>query len=110
MNNNTKYLIIPIEELENVDFNQVMQNSKETCRVSIDGSKAILKYITRVEDQDISYTVENPETGSSETYEVLAGVYGRPNVYKDSYPEYTHSEILEVVSGEEWSSPEDVEN
>jgi len=39
-----KYVIANIEDLDNIDFNQVIQTSKETVRKSIDGSLFILKF------------------------------------------------------------------
>jgi hypothetical protein len=55
-----------------------------------------------VEPEDRTVTYTNAETGEEETYTVTAGVYGRPSIYSSEYPEYTHSQILEVLSGEEW--------
>jgi hypothetical protein len=39
---------------------------------------------------------------------IPAGVYGRPSIYKPEYPEYNHSEILELLSTEEWVQNRDL--
>ena len=74
---NRKYLIIPTSITGSIDFNQVHETSSETLRLSVDGTKTFVKY-------------ELPN---------------RPDVYSEEYEEYTHTQILEVLSGEEWSSP-----
>ena len=42
---NRKYVIIPLAEVENVDFNQVLQDSAETLRLSEDGEYTFVKFI-----------------------------------------------------------------
>lgn len=74
---NRRYLIIPTSITGSVDFNQVHETSAETLRLSVDGTQTFVKY----------------ESGS------------RPSIYSDSYSEYTHSEILSVLAGSEWTSP-----
>ena len=79
--NNRRYLIIPTSITGSVDFNQVHETSAETLRLSIDGTQTFIKY----------------ESGS------------RPSIYSDSYSEYTHSEILSILTGSEWTAPMDEE-
>jgi hypothetical protein len=74
---NRRYLIIPTTITESIDFSQVHETSVETLRLSVDGLKTFVKY----------------------------DLPNRPSVYSPEYPEYTHSEILEVLSGEEWTTP-----
>lgn len=102
---NRRYLIIPTSVTSSVDFNQVHETSAETLRLSIDGSKTFVKY--EVTEVTASYTesFEDPETGEPTENVVEAGIYGRPSIYSDSYPEYTHSEILTILTGSEWTSP-----
>lgn len=38
------YVIFNTSELGSVDFDQVLQDSADTLRYSLDGSKALLKY------------------------------------------------------------------
>ena len=70
------YVIIDASEVNSVDFDQVMQTSTDTLRYSVDGSKALLKY-----------EGDQPSFLSGKT-------------------EYTHSEILSILSGPEWTSDE----
>lgn len=104
---NRRYLIIPTSVTSSVDFNQVHETSAETLRLSIDGSKTFVKY--EVTEVTASYTESYPDTETGEMIEttIEAGVYGRPSIYSDSYPEYTHSEILSILTGSEWTSPMD---
>ena len=39
-----KYLIIPVTELDKVDFDQLVITSKDTLRYSIDGSKTFIEW------------------------------------------------------------------
>tara|TARA_Y100000588_G_scaffold124108_1_gene135979 strand:+ start:1962 stop:2192 length:231 start_codon:yes stop_codon:yes gene_type:complete len=41
---NRKYVIIKREEVEDIDFSQVVDTSAETLRFSTDGSKTFVKY------------------------------------------------------------------
>jgi hypothetical protein len=102
---NRRYLIIPTSEVANVDFNQVMETSADTCRYSVDGSKTFVKYDVVIYDTDQVTTSIDPETGSEITSTIPAGTYGRPSIYNDSFPEYTHAEILQILSGSEWTAP-----
>jgi hypothetical protein len=74
---NRRWLVIPASEVSNVDFNQVLESSADTLRYSV---------------EEESYTVE-------------AGVYGRPSIYNEVYPEYNHQEILELLATEAWTAP-----
>lgn len=70
-----KYVIIDSSQLNQVNYNQVEQNIG-SCRLSEDGSKAILSYYGDIPNCLTSLNISN---------------------------EYTHSEILEIVKGEEWN-------
>lgn len=72
------YCIINSDEVESVDFNQVLQTSADTLRYSVDGSKAILKY------------------------------EGTQPSFLSGKTEYTHSEILEVLATDEWTNPDPI--
>jgi hypothetical protein len=106
---NRRYLIIPTSITGSINFSQVGETSIDTLRLSVDETKTFVKYDVMVEPEDRTVTYTNPETGEEETYTVTAGVYGRPSVYSPEYPEYTHSEILEVLGGEEWTLPMEME-
>ena len=70
------YVIIDASEVSSVDFNQVLQTSADTLRYSLDGSKALLKY------------------------------EGTQPFFLLGKTEYTHEEILSILSGPEWTSEE----
>lgn len=79
MYTNREYLIFPITELSKIDFNQVLETSEETVRKSVDKSKTFVKW-----------------SGEQPTFiSTLVGGEGP----------YTHEEMLEILSTEEWTSP-----
>lgn len=75
---NRKYVIIPATEINNVNFTEVLETSPETCRYSIDGTKTFVKYERTVPDS--------------------------VSTIMDKSQEYSHSEILNILSTEEWTS------
>lgn len=105
---NRRWLVIPAAEVENVNFNQVLQNSAEGLRYSLDETKTFVKYEVRVVEEDITETFVDAETGEEVTNVTPAGTYGRPSIYTDGMTEYNHAEILELLSGSEWSNPEEL--
>ena len=70
------YCILNSSELDSVDFAQVLQTSADTISYSVDGSKFLVKF-------------------EGDTPSFLIGE-----------PQYTHAEILSILSGPEWSSDE----
>tara|TARA_R110000868_G_scaffold46496_4_gene153513 strand:+ start:7378 stop:7611 length:234 start_codon:yes stop_codon:yes gene_type:complete len=72
-----KYVIINADEVDSVDFNQVDETSADTVRFSLDGSLTFVKFDT--------------DTTPS---------------FLDGKTQYSHSEILTVLSGDEWTSDE----
>ena len=70
------FVIIDASEVANVNFDQVSETSVDTLRYSLDGTKTFVKF-------------------EGDTPSFLIGE-----------PQYTHAEILEVLSGAEWSDPE----
>ena len=73
------FAIFSLTEIEKIDFSQVLETSAETLRVSTDGTKSFVKW-----DGD------QPEFVN--TLETLEGLH-------------TYSEILDILSGEEWTAP-----
>jgi hypothetical protein len=100
---NRRYLILNTEELQHVNFNQVLETSADTCRLSVDGTKSFVKYEINVVEEDIVEEFINPETEENQTYITTAGVYGRPSFYEEDMTEYTHEEILATLAGPEWT-------
>ena len=72
------YVIINTSELGSVDFDQVIETSADTLRYSVDGSKTFVKF-------------------EGDTPSFLIGE-----------PQYDHAEILNILSGPEWTDPDAV--
>lgn len=101
---NRRWLIIPTTLTGSIDFNQVLESSPESLRLSVDGTKTFVKYEINEVLEDQTFTFINPETQEEVTHTVLAGVYGRPSIYQEGDVEYTHEEILTILSTEEWTT------
>lgn len=102
---NRRWLIIPTTSTGSIDFNEVLESSPESLRLSVDRSKTFIKYEINEVLEDQTYTSINPETLEEMTSTVEAGVYGRPSIYQEGDTEYTHEEILTILSTEEWTTP-----
>ena len=102
---NRRWLIIPADSVESINFNEVHETSPETLRYSIDGTKTFIKYEVSIIEEDQVTTYINAETGEEKTHTIQAGVYGRPAIWTEDSVEYTHQEILAILATEEWSTP-----
>ena len=72
------YVILNADEVDDINFGEVMETSADTLRFSVDGDKTFVKF-------------------EGDTPDFLAGK-----------TTYTHSEILAILQTEEWtpSNPE----
>lgn len=70
------YVIIDASEVSSVDFNQVLETSADTLRYNVAGTKTFVKF-------------------EGDTPSFLEGKTAN-----------THSEMLEILAGEEWTSSE----
>ena len=102
---NRRWLVIPATEVENVDFNQVLESSADSLRYNVAGTETFVKYEVRVVEETYTETHIDLETNEEVTTTVEAGVYGRPSIYSDSYTEYNHEDILALLATEAWTSP-----
>jgi hypothetical protein len=102
---NRRWLVIPTTLSGSVDFTQVLESGLGQLRTSVDGTKTFIKYEINIVPEDYVVTVPNPETGEESSYTVTAGIYGRPAIYSEEYPEYNHQEILELLATPEWTQP-----
>ena len=102
---NRRWLIIPTILTGSIDFNQVLESSPESLRLSVDGTKTFIKYEINEVLEDQTFTTINPETLEEVTSTILAGVYGRPDIYQEGDTEYNHEEILRILATEEWTRP-----
>jgi hypothetical protein len=82
-----------------------LESSTDSLRVSVDGTKTFVKYEINIVTEDYVVTSINATTGEESSYTVTAGVYGRPAIYSEEYPEYNHQEILELLATPEWTQP-----
>jgi len=71
------YVIIDSSELSSVNFSEVLETSADTLRYNIAGIQAVLKF-------------------EGDTPSFLEGK-----------TQYSHSEILAILAGEEWTGPID---
>ena len=102
---NRRYLIIPTTITGSINFNEVHETSVDTLRLNISRSQTFVKYEVTEVTASYTETYEDLETGTTGSRTVEAGIYGRPSIYSGSYSEYTHSEILSILTGSEWTSP-----
>jgi hypothetical protein len=100
---NRRWLVLPIEKIDDINFSQVHQSNKESLRKSIDGKKTFIKYEVVDVKEDIVETYLHPETKEEMTNTTKAGVYGRPDVYSTDYTEYNHKDILALLATDEWT-------
>ena len=100
---NRRWLVIPTSIVGDIDFNQVHESNIESLRKSVDETLTFVKYEVNIVEETYTETFEDVETGEEVTNTIEAGTYGRPSVYSEDYTEYTHSEILELLSTEQWT-------
>jgi hypothetical protein len=74
------FAIFSTTEIDKIDFNLVLETSADTLRKSVDETKTFVKWDGGVAPEFVSTltTVEGP---------------------------YTYTEILDILSGEEWTAP-----
>ena len=102
---NRRWLIIPASMTGSINFNEILESSPESLRLSVDGTKTFIKYeITEVPVRCQTEFI-NAETGEPEVCTTEAGVYGRPSIYQEGDTEYDHEQILSILSTEEWTTP-----
>lgn len=70
-----QYVILNADEVSSIDFDQVFENSADTLRFSLDGSKTFVKF-------------------DGDTPLFLIGKTAN-----------THSEMLEILASDEWTPP-----
>ena len=72
-----KYVILDDSDVVNIDFRDVLESSENTLRWSVDGSQTFVKFV------------------------------GATPSFLDGKAQLTHAEIMEVLSGEAWTAPND---
>jgi hypothetical protein len=79
MYDNRQFAIFFTTELNQIDFTEVLETSAETCRVSTDGNLTFVKWDTETPPPSV---------------QALTTIQGF----------YTYEEMLDILSGEEWTS------
>lgn len=102
---NRRWVVIPTSMVDTINFNEILESSSDSLRYSIDGSKTFVKYVVNVVDTPYTEEILNAETNILETITIDAGIYGRPSFYSEELKEYTYSEIIELLSGPDWTMP-----
>lgn len=77
--NNLTYVIFNVSELNTIDFSQVLQTSIETCRLSVDGTKTLVKWEGITPSSVLALTTKGPYL--------------------------TQDEILVIMETSEWTEP-----
>lgn len=76
---NRKFMIFNVSEIDQIDFSQVLETSKDTLRKSLDGTKTFVKW-----EGTIPTSVSNLSTKEGP---------------------YTYQEILSILSTPFWTNP-----
>lgn len=100
---NRRWLVIPTNVIDDIDFNQVLEPNADSLRKSVDETLTFVKYEVTVIEETYTETFWDVDTNKEMTNTIEAGVYGRPSIYSDDYTEYNHSGILELLSTEQWT-------
>jgi len=100
---NRRWLVVPTSIIDDIDFNQVHESNADSLRKSIDETLTFVKYEVNIIEETYTETYEDIETGEEVSNTFEAGTYGRPSIYSEEYTEYNHSEILELLSTEQWT-------
>jgi len=80
MREDIKFVILNADEIDHIDFSEVLQSSPASMRYSLDRSKTFVKY--RGDQPDF-------------IFEITEDLVGRK--------EYSHQEFLELINGPEWT-------
>lgn len=103
---NRRWLIIPTNLTGSINFNEVLESSTESLRLSVDGTQTFIKY--EVKEVTASYEEYYPDTenpGVWVTASFEAGIYGRPSIYNEGDKEYTYTEVIDLLTGSAWTLP-----
>jgi hypothetical protein len=100
---NRRWLVIPSKIVDVINFSQILDNSLDGLRYSIDVTKTLIKYEILEVLETYTQTIFNPEAMIYETKTIEAGIYGRPSIYSEEYIEYNHQDILTLLSTSDWS-------
>ncbi len=92
--NNRHYVIFDCTELDTIDFDQVEETSIDTVRKSLDESQTFVKY---------NFTTYY--SGSEENPVLVETIPPSVEALTTKSQPYSHSEILTILSGPNWTDP-----
>lgn len=99
---NRRFLVLPVSEIDNINFDEVIQLKKD-LRISNDGLKTFVKYdIIEVESDYDEITYDALDPSITTTNKVTKGIYGRPSIWNESYEEYTYDQFINILKTSEW--------
>jgi|TARA_Y100000310_G_scaffold65243_1_gene60764 hypothetical protein len=80
MREDVKFVILDADDIDYIDFSEVLQTSPTSMRYSVDRSKTFVKY--KGEQPDFIFEITNDLIGKKE---------------------YSHEEFIKIVNGPEWT-------
>ena len=99
------FAIFSTTEIDQVDFSQVLETSADTLRKSVDETKTFVKWDQGPYDPT-PYEVIDAETGETTMFTPEPP---QPPAFLSTLTTiegpYTYSEILDILSGHEWTAP-----
>ena len=102
---NRRWLVIPTSITSSIDFNQVLESNVGSLRLSTDESETFIKYeINEVTASYEEYYQDAEDLDTWHTSSISAGIYGRPSIYDSQYTEYNYTEILNLLTGSNWTT------
>ena len=128
MYENRRFVVFNVDEVDVIDFNQVLQASAETLRKTNDGTKTFVKYDTLPPREEELWTQEEidnlPLGPEEEDLNIEVGSVRIPEITGDEVPSsieslttksqiYNYEEMIELLQGADWiadSMPVDVDN
>jgi|TARA_Y100000034_G_scaffold134471_1_gene203011 DNA primase len=67
-----KYIVFDVNELDTINFNQVLETSADTVRLSADGLKTFVKYDGNMPSSVASLITKGPEMSWEEITELMS--------------------------------------
>ena len=77
----SNFIIFNIEELGNIIFSKVNETSKDTLRLSIDGTKSFVSWKGETPEFISSLTTKSSIYSEEEILEILVGIVWKKEIY-----------------------------
>ena len=71
MSENRKYVVFNVSEKDSIEYDEVLENSADTLRLSLNGEKTFIKYDGDMRDSVNSLTTKEAVRSHSEIKELL---------------------------------------